>query len=227
MHTLFFKSKLFQLLTVLFLIACIILSGTYAWNDFIGRGTVHTPEIGASQVVLMDFSEQMGEIYAVNNGRDDVALRIKLLQYLDADGVPVVPGALADDPSTWVTTGNADIQQYYRLVMGKAVVTMAEWKSMGAPQGDYWVADVDGWYYYARRLPSGEATRVLLQEITENQFNVLMGGNYQLEAILQAASRSDLPDLLALDKSSFTQDGRLLMRYICGEMVEFTKDVAS
>lgn len=221
------KSKVFQLLAVVFLMACIILTGTYAWNDFMGRGTVNIPALSSDQMALMDFSDQMGEIYAVNNGREDMALRIKLLQYLDTGGVSLVPGALEDDPSTWATAGNASIQQYYRLVMGRAVVTMEEWKRQGAPRGDYWVADVDGWYYYARRLPAGEATRVLLQEIAENQFNVLMGGNYRMNAVMQAVTKADLPDLLALDKSSFTDDGRLLMRYICGEMIEFTKDVDS
>lgn len=221
------KSKLFQLLAVVFLMACIILTGTYAWNDFMGRGTVNIPTLASDQMALMDFSDQMGEIYAVNNGREGMALRIKLLQYLDSGGVSVVPGSLEDDPSTWATAGNAAIQQYYRLVMGRAVLTMEDWKRQGAPQGDYWVADVDGWYYYARRLPAGEATRILLQEITENQFNVLMGGNYRINAVMQAVTKADLPDLLALDRSSFTDDGRLLMRYVCGEMIEFTKDVDS
>lgn len=226
MHKLI-KSKVFQLLAVVFLMACIILTGTYAWNDFMGRSTVNIPTLASDQMTLMDFSAEMGEIYAVNNGRESMAVRIKLLQYLDAGGISVNPGALEDDPSTWATAGNAAIQQYYRLVMGKAVITMEEWKSQGAPQGDYWVADVDGWYYYAKRLPAGEATRVLLQEIAENQFNVLMGGNYRINAVIQAVTRADLPDLLALDKNSFTNDGRLLMRYVCGEMIEFAKDVAS
>lgn len=219
------KSKFVQLLAVLFLMACIVLSGTYAWNDFLGQGTVLTPEIAPSHMALMDFSGEMGEIYAINNGNEDMALRIKLLQYLDADGVSVVPGALEDDPSTWPASGNSAIQQYYRLVMGRAVITMAEWKAQGAPKGDYWVADADGWFYYAKRLPPGEATRVLLQEITRNQFNVLIGDHYQLSPVMQAVSRADLPDLLALDKNSFTDDGRRLMRYVCGEMVEFAKDV--
>jgi hypothetical protein len=171
-------------------------------------------------VTLIDYSPQMGEIYVVNNTGYEMLVRVKILQYLEARGSSVVQGALADDPSTWVID-NPEIRGYYRLIFSSAVVGIEQWIRDGAQMGDFWVADANGWYYYARRLPPGDATRTLLQEISENQFRPLVDGEYQTAVFLQSVTRSELPDLFRLDSESFTNNGRLLMRYISGEMIEF------
>lgn len=220
----FIRSKLVQLVCVVFLMSCIIVTGTYAWSDFAGRSTRNPLTVNGSGVALTDYSGELGEIYAVNYGQEPAVLRVKLLQYLEVAGRPAVPGALAEDPSTWATADSEAIGQYYRLILGRAVLTMEEWRARGAPQGDYWVEDTDGWFYYARRLPPGEATRVLLQEIVPNQFRVLTNGDFRLQSVLQAVKKSDLPGLLALEKGSFSEDGRRLMGYVSGEMIEFVQE---
>lgn len=220
----FIRSKLVQLLCVVFLMSCVIVTGTYAWSDFAGRSTRNPLTVNGSGVALTDYSGELGEIYAVNYGQDPAVLRVKLLQYLEVAGRPAVPGALAEDPSTWAAADSEAISQYYRLILGRAVLTMEEWRARGAPLGDYWVEDTDGWFYYARRLPPGEATRVLLQEIVPNQFRVLTNGDFRLQSVLQAVKKSDLPGLLDLEKGSFSEDGRRLMRYVSGEMIEFVQE---
>ena len=45
------------------------------------------------------------------------------------------------------------------------VLTMAQWKAMGAPAGPYWVYDTDGWAYWAQAIQPGEATGLLLNGI--------------------------------------------------------------
>ena len=45
------------------------------------------------------------------------------------------------------------------------VLTMAQWKAMGAPAGPYWVYDTDGWAYCAQAIQPGEATGLLLNGI--------------------------------------------------------------
>lgn len=215
------KSKLFQLSLSLFLAACIILTGTYAWSDFLDRRTVFTPSVAPPEVMLVDFSLQGGEVYVVNNTGQDVFVRIKLSQYLAIGGKPVIAGMLKEDTSTWADNSPEEISKYYRLVNSRAVIPMSLWKQQGSPIGDYWVADIDGWYYYARRLASGETTRTLLQEVTKNSFKELVDDDYGLNTALQAVPKEELYDLLALDAQSFTSDGMLLLKYLNGEMVTF------
>jgi len=45
------------------------------------------------------------------------------------------------------------------------VMTMANWINLGRPAGDFWILDVDGWFYWNGWLPAGEATSLLLETI--------------------------------------------------------------
>lgn len=217
----FLRSKAVQLSLVLLLAASVVATGAYAWSGFLGRSTVFTPNVAPPEVVLVDFTSQMGEVYVVNNTGQEVLVRVRLAQYLSVNGVPVGSRMLEEDPSTWALTPNQEILKYYRLIPGGSVLPMEDWKARGAPEGDYWVSDGDGWYYYARRLSSGETTRTLIQEVAQSEFNVLLDGDYRIEATLQAVPREELHDLLALDPKSFTSDGATLMKYLDGELVEF------
>ena len=211
------KSKMLQFATVLFLATCIIATGSYAWGSFISQSTLYTPHIAPADVVLVDFSDQLGEIYVVNSSRHEVIVRVKFLQYLAIGGTSVIGGAIDDDPSTWPVSSPA-ITKHYRPVYSRAVVRMADWKRQGAPMGDFWIADSDGWYYYARTLFPGEATRTLITEISTNQFHELVGDDYKTATFLQAAGRGKIADLLVLDPSGFTSDGRLTMQYLNGDI---------
>jgi len=46
------------------------------------------------------------------------------------------------------------------------VMTMQQWRQLVMPRGDFWVLDVDGWFYWASPLLSQQATSLLLNEIT-------------------------------------------------------------
>ncbi|MDR1538413.1 MAG: hypothetical protein LBU32_10545 [Clostridiales bacterium] len=45
------------------------------------------------------------------------------------------------------------------------VITYEKWEELGAPIGDYWVIDTDGWAYYAKPVAPGEATGLLLDSV--------------------------------------------------------------
>lgn len=45
------------------------------------------------------------------------------------------------------------------------VMTMNNWIALGRPAGNFWILDVDGWFYWNGWLPAGEATSLLLDAI--------------------------------------------------------------
>ncbi|MDR1641295.1 MAG: hypothetical protein LBT59_16510, partial [Clostridiales bacterium] len=53
---------------------------------------------------------------------------------------------------------------------------MAYFVTNGGPEGDLWVADTDGWIYWASPLNPGEATGLLLDQITK--LKNITGGQY-------------------------------------------------
>ena len=46
------------------------------------------------------------------------------------------------------------------------VMTMQQWRQLERPRGDFWVLDIDGWFYWASPLLSEQATSLLLDDIT-------------------------------------------------------------
>ena len=206
---------------VLLLLACILISGTYAWSDFLGHGTIGVPRIAPQQVDLVDFTSQQGEVYVINNTGGEILVRVRLTEYLAVNGTAVLPGMLYEDDTTWPAVGSPEVAKYYKAVLGGAVTRLDAWKAQGAPRRDLWISDGTGWFYYAKKLAPGESTRVLLQSVAKNQFNELVSDQYQLATALQAVRGSELKDLFALDRGNLSETGKLILRYVNGEMVEF------
>lgn len=55
------------------------------------------------------------------------------------------------------------------LTQDHDVITLAQWLALGAPSGNFWVIDTDGWAYWAAPLQKGEATSLLLSKIEMTQ----------------------------------------------------------
>lgn len=70
------------------------------------------------------------------------------------------------------------------------VLTMSDWKAMGAPKGNYWVYDTDGWAYWADAIQPGETTGLLLSSIKlERQPD--LEGYYAVNVVGQFATAGD------------------------------------
>ena len=83
------------------------------------------------------------------------------------------------------------------------VLTMAEWKAMGSPVGDYWVYDSDGWAYWAAPIRPGEATGLLLDGIELQK--VMSDLYYAIHVTAQFATIDDFGSIT--DGTGFFQDG--------------------
>lgn len=201
----FMLSKRLQLFIVLTISASIIATGSYAWSSFRAEFTMPARSVIPDNVLLMDFSEQGGEIYAVNCSSQSMLIRARLDEWMEIDGKAVSP------------------REYVSLIYGKSVISFSEWRQSGTPVGDYWIADSDGWYYYAKQLSPGESTRMLLQEVKQSGFSILVKGSHSIVTSLQAVPAGDIDELIALDKDNFSNSGALLMKYVGGEMVEFVR----
>jgi len=57
-------------------------------------------------------------------------------------------------------------RHYARRTLGAEIMLMADWMAAGSPVGNFWVWDVDGWFYWARPLPAEQATGLILNSIT-------------------------------------------------------------
>lgn len=82
------------------------------------------------------------------------------------------------------------------------ILTMAEWTAGGNGRvpmelGDYWVVDTNGWCYWANTLESGEATGMLLNEVsTTKKIEELKAARkryyYGIDVTMQAATANDV-----------------------------------
>ena len=76
------------------------------------------------------------------------------------------------------------------------VMRMCDWERLGRPEGNFWILDVDGWFYWNGFLPAGEATSLLLDAIylpdrTQGWEHVI-----EIEAdFFSTASLDDVPDM--------------------------------
>jgi len=74
------------------------------------------------------------------------------------------------------TLSTYDVEQEtaQNIQLAHPVITMQEWLNGDAPltaprqTGNFWIWDVDGWFYWASPLPAGEASGLLLDSITLN-----------------------------------------------------------
>ena len=76
------------------------------------------------------------------------------------------------------------------LIQDKEVMSMEEWLTLANIDkiGNFWVVDADGWAYWANLLPPGEATSLLLDEITINRANMSETIYYAVDAIGEFAT---------------------------------------
>ena len=62
--------------------------------------------------------------------------------------------------------GTAPVPHIARETLDAEIMTMDEWHTADKPVGEIWVLDSDGWSYWAALLEPGEATGLLLNEMT-------------------------------------------------------------
>jgi hypothetical protein len=86
-------------------LALTALGGTYAWSSISQRvdNTSDIPPTNAGARLHDDFNIEAGNknIYVENYGDDPVLVRVKLYEYLEKDGEPLIPGADPNDVTTW------------------------------------------------------------------------------------------------------------------------------
>ncbi|MDR3148521.1 MAG: hypothetical protein LBT88_00680 [Oscillospiraceae bacterium] len=109
------------------------------------------------------FNPPVKQILVHNLGDVDAYVRIRLHEFMEIGGVPVVSGT-SWNTSTWIphfaqsyATQDALFHQYYQWTLGPNVISMADWIAAGSPAGPYWVYDpADGWVSWAEPLIPGE-----------------------------------------------------------------------
>lgn len=109
------------------------------------------------------------------------------------------------------------------------VLTMAEWKAKGSPMTDasgngYWVGDTDGWFYWSKALAPGEATGLLLDEVTLT--NEPDGSYYYaIHVVSQMATAGDWGDPevpSGFYEDGMTEDGKNLLDQAADRMPAVT-----
>jgi hypothetical protein len=114
-----------------------------------------------------------------------------------------------------------------RTLQTEQVFTMAEWIAAGAPIGNFWIMDSDGWAYWGNILLPGQTTGLLLSEVHLNPHNMPAGTWwYSIHVELEAVTADDLSrfwldendDPRALN-DSVTEQGHMLLNTISGRYV--------
>jgi hypothetical protein len=104
------------------------------------------------------------------------------------------------------------------------VMTMAYWKGINKPIGNYWVIDIDGWAYWAAPLQPNSATGLLLNRVLRIDTPIDQY-YYAIDVIAQMATKSgknddDSPSSYNNfgdpDNGGWTDDGHELMDIITG-----------
>lgn len=98
-----------------------------------------------------------------------------------AEGTEAVDVNYKEVPATHTATTTANAE----------LISMQEWNDRGQPVDDYWVYDDDGWVYYAKPIPAGTATGLLLDGIELNQ---VMDDSwyYAINVVAQFVTADDL-----------------------------------
>ena len=116
---------------------------------------------------------------------------------LDNNGIITVPGQTHTAKATPTAT----------------VLSMAEWKDLGSPPGNFWVYDTDGWAYWASAIQPSTATGLLLNGLN---FVGATSGDwyYAIYVEAQLATAFDWGDQETGDgfyKDGFTEDGKTVL----------------
>ena len=98
------------------------------------------------------------------------------------------------------------------------VMKMSDWTAQGRPAGDFWVADTDGWYYWARYLPPNSATGLLLDKVTRN---LAMPDEYYygIKANLEAVTFGEVDKFTTQGDGAPTANAKDLMAIISGNVL--------
>jgi hypothetical protein len=98
------------------------------------------------------------------------------------------------------------------------VLSMAEWFDLNHPIEDengngYWVGDTDGWYYWSKGLEAGEATALLLDQITLTSYaeEESYYGIHIISEMATAGDWGDLDDQSGFYEDGLTEDGKFLL----------------
>jgi hypothetical protein len=104
------------------------------------------------------------------------------------------------------------------------VLLMDDWKAMGQPVGPYWVADSDGWFYWADAVAPGEATGLLLDAVRKVKA-INDSWYYAINVKAQMASKEGTSEDGSPDNynsfgdpanGGWTPDGKALMDIVTG-----------
>jgi len=126
-----------------------------------------------------------------------------------------------------------------QLTHNATVMTMTQWKDAGSPIGDYWVLDKTQydagpcWFYWAAPLKPGNATGLLLNQVTMNkqwfdQYTAEMGLDkgyyYGINVVAQLATKDGTTDANGLtdnymrfgdaSQGGWSYDGQNLMETV-------------
>ncbi|MDR2649416.1 MAG: S8 family serine peptidase [Clostridiales bacterium] len=72
-----------------------------------------------------------------------------------------------NSPAGLTETSVNDAGVHTKRTLSARVLTMAQWKGIGSPIGNYWVIDTDGWAYWVSPLHGGQATGLLTDSVTQ------------------------------------------------------------
>ena len=100
-----------------------------------------------------------------------------------------------------------------KATLSAKVMSMAEWKGLGSPVGNFWVYDTDGWAYWASAIQPGTATGLLLDGL--NYVGATPGNwYYAIHVEAQMASAFDWgsqDDGTGFYKDGFTEAGKTVL----------------
>jgi alternate signal-mediated exported protein len=200
--------------------AALLTGGTYAWTqsqhkadtfaadgDALYKSVLLVESFEATDAWARD-QELAKEVAVRNTGAAAVFARVQLKEFLEIDGLSLVPGVLraaysetdnhalhptgecAYTARVWPGVGGV-LRQYVEWTLGASVIPLDAWdgKSVGA-----WILDTtsaEGWAYWGRPIAPGELTASLLRSLTLVQ-EPDGAFYYALHVDMQAADASQL-----------------------------------
>jgi hypothetical protein len=98
------------------------------------------------------------------------------------------------------------------------IITMAQWITAGRPAGNFWIADVDGWYYWASYLPPKTATGLLLDAVNRKQA-LTDDYYYGIKANLEATTFGEVDKFTDAGDGAPSADAKDLFAIISGNVI--------
>lgn len=135
--------------------------------------------------------------------------------------------ALAESPEVCVDTTvytAADEENGIRQTLPATVITIAEWLEGDRDFGHFWIVDTDGWCYWADILSPGEATGLLLDNVSRTEKKFGSDATYRIDVWLQAADAADVELFYVGANGGITDAGKLFIQLISGEQLIVGED---